>query len=88
MASQLERAPAATAVYELLAPWEEQIAFPAFGVWGPVALHLSALAICTGDLERARRHLASAADMAERAGAPLWREWASELATRLTEITR
>ncbi len=88
VASQLERAPAATAVYELLAPWEEQIAFPAFGVWGPVALHLSALAICTGDLERARRHLASAADMAERAGAPLWREWASELATRLTEITR
>ena len=88
VASRLELGPAASAVYDLLAPWEQQIAFPAFGVWGPVALHLGALALCAGERERARRHLANATDAAERAGAPLWRAWAGELASRLTEIAR
>ena len=31
---------AATALYQMLEPWSEQIAFPAFGVWGPVDLYL------------------------------------------------
>ncbi len=88
VASRLQDVSAASEVYDLLAPWEQQIAFPAFGVWGPVALHLGALALCTGERERARRHLANATDVAERAGAPLWRAWAGELASRLTEIAR
>ncbi len=88
VASRLELAAAATALYELLAPWERQIAFPAFGVWGPVALHLGSLAMCTGDFDAARRHLADATDAAERAEAPLWRAWARDHSSRLPEIAR
>ena len=88
VASRLELAPAATALYDLLVPWEGQIAYPAFGVWGPVALHLGSLAMCTGDAAAARRHLGDAARAADRAGAPLWRAWAGELSGRLAEISR
>jgi DNA-binding SARP family transcriptional activator len=88
VAFRLELGAAANAVYDLLAPYEQQIAFPAFGVWGPVALHLGALALCTGDLDRAQCHLAYATDLAERAGAPLWRDWARDLTGRLPEISQ
>ncbi len=36
VASELGAVEAAETLYELLAPWHRQIAFPAFGVWGPV----------------------------------------------------
>jgi DNA-binding SARP family transcriptional activator len=88
VAVRLDLGPAAEALYERLAPWEAQIAFPAFGVWGPVALHLGALALCVGARAPARRHLARATELAERAGAPLWTTSAAELSSRLAESPR
>jgi hypothetical protein len=85
VAAQLEVTPTAAVLYELLAPWEGQLAFPAFGVWGPVALHLGSLALCGGDAAVAVRHLFRAKEEAEHAGAPLWRAWADSLLSRLAE---
>jgi DNA-binding SARP family transcriptional activator len=62
----------ARTLYGLLEPWADQVAFPAFGVWAPVALHLAALALTAGEPECADRHLSAAAELASRAGAPLW----------------
>jgi hypothetical protein len=59
-------------LYELLAPWQGQIAFPAFGVWGPVSLYLGSLARVLGELDGAERHLLDAAEAARRIGAPIW----------------
>ena len=53
-------------------PWSEQIAFPAFGVWGPVSLYLGLLALVFGDREAAQRHLLEARRAAIVAGAPIW----------------
>jgi hypothetical protein len=61
----------------MLEPWSEQIAFPAFGVWGPVDLYLGALASALGDRTVAERHLLEAARTAIRAGAPIWEARAS-----------
>jgi hypothetical protein len=85
VAAQLEVTPTAAVLYELLAPWEGQLAFPAFGVWGPVALHLGSLALCGGDVAAAVRHLSQAREEAEHAGAPLWRASAESLLNQLAE---
>jgi hypothetical protein len=88
VAAQLCLLPPAAMLYELLEPWEAQIAFPAFGMWGPVAVHLGSLALCTGDVAAARRHLTHAQEKARHAGAPLWQAWAEGLLNRLTEAAR
>jgi tetratricopeptide (TPR) repeat protein len=62
----------ARALYRMLEPWSSQIAFPAFGVWGPVSLHLGSLALTLGDRGSARQHLNQAARAAIRAGAQNW----------------
>ena len=72
VASQLGHLAAARTLYRMLEPWSEQIAFPAFGVWGPVNLYLGTLASVLGDRSAAERHLLEAARTAIRAGAPVW----------------
>ena len=57
---------AAKTLYGLLEPWAEQIAFPAFGVWGPVSLYLGSLARVLGDRDDAERHLSSSAASSNR----------------------
>jgi DNA-binding SARP family transcriptional activator len=69
--------PAARTLYGMLEPWGDQIAYPAFGVWGPVALYLGSLAVTIGDTAGAERHLSEAARAAARADAPIWEERAA-----------
>jgi DNA-binding SARP family transcriptional activator len=71
VSSMLQDSAAAEAIYELLKPWRAQVAFPAFGVWGPVELYLGALALAIGD-PTAAAHLSKAAEVARRAEAPAW----------------
>jgi len=63
---------AAAVLYRALEPFSEQVAFPAFGVWGPVGLYLGSLALVLGDPAGAEHHLQQAARIAIRAGAPIW----------------
>ena len=77
---------AAKALYRMLEPWSEQIAFPAFGVWGPVSLYLGSLALVFGDVDAARRHLLEAARAAIRAGAPIWEAHAAGQLEQLAEM--
>jgi DNA-binding SARP family transcriptional activator/tetratricopeptide (TPR) repeat protein len=72
VSSELGAEQPAAMLYELLAPWQGQIAFPAFGVWGPVSLYLGSLARVLGELDGAERHLLDAAEAARRIGAPIW----------------
>jgi hypothetical protein len=88
VAGQLELIPTAAMLYQLLEPWEAQVAFPAFGVWGPVGLHLGSLALCSGEGAAAARHLSRAKAQAAHAGAPLWETWADNLLSRLPETAR
>ena len=88
VAAGLEHVAAATALYPMLAPWSEQIAFPAFGVWGPVGLYLGSLARVLGDLGAAERHLTEAALAATRAGGPIWEASAADQLARLAETAR
>ena len=86
VSSRLGHERSARALYELLKPWAQQIAFPAFGVWGPVALHLGTLAITIGDRVAAGRHLTMASDIAGGAGAPLWEARAAAELARLAAM--
>jgi hypothetical protein len=79
---------AAAVLYGLLEPWSEQIVFPAFGVWGPVPLHLGSLALALGDVAAAERHLREAARAAIRAGAPIWETRALSQLGQLAETVR
>jgi hypothetical protein len=79
---------AAADLYELLEPWSDQIAFPAFGVWGPVSLYLGSLALALGDGDAAERHLLEAARAAIRAGAPIWEAHAASQLEQLVEPAR
>ncbi|MEA2144716.1 MAG: hypothetical protein QOG59_303, partial [Solirubrobacteraceae bacterium] len=79
---------AAAPLYRMLEPWSEQIAFPAFGVWGPVGLYLGSLALVLGDGAAAERHLVAATRAAIRAGAPLWEARAASQLGQLAELTR
>jgi tetratricopeptide (TPR) repeat protein len=81
--SALSHIAAASMLYELLLPWSGQVAFPAFGVWGPVSLHLASLAMTRGERDAAERHLLEASQMAIRAGAPTWGERAAAQRGRL-----
>lgn len=88
VASKLEERSAARGLYEMLAPWDGQVAFPAFGVWGPVGLYLGSLAVALGEPDTAASHLTEAARVASRAGAPTWERRAAAEPTRLAEVTR
>jgi DNA-binding SARP family transcriptional activator len=70
--SRLGDVAAATTLYRMLEPWSEQIAFPAFGVWGPVSLYLGSLSLVLDNRDAAERHFLAAGRAATRAGAPLW----------------
>src|SRR5581483_8904257 len=48
------------------------IAYPYFGIWGPVEHYLGGLAMALGDLDAAGRHLRAAAEVSERLGAQAW----------------
>jgi hypothetical protein len=72
VAAGLEDPAVAAVLYRALEPFSEQVAFPAFGVWGPVGLYLGSLAIVLGDPAGAEHHLQQAARIAIRAGAPIW----------------
>jgi hypothetical protein len=88
VAATLGDAESAAALYPMLVPWADQIAFPAFGVWGPVGLYLGPLARLLGEPAAAEQHLLSAARAAVRAGAPLWEARAAAERSRLAELTR
>jgi tetratricopeptide (TPR) repeat protein len=83
VSARLEDVAAATALSRLLEPWSEQIAFPAFGVWGPVSLYLGSLALVLGDLDSAQRHFREAEQVAKRAEAPIWEAHATSQLGRL-----
>jgi len=86
VSSRLEHVSAAAALYRILEPWSGQIAFPAFGVWGPVALYLGSLALVLGDSEAAASHLSDATQAAIRAGAPRWEQRAAGELGRLAQL--
>ena len=86
VSSRLEDVSAATALYRILEPWNGQIAFPAFGVWGPVALYLGSLALVLGESEAAASHLSDATQAAIRAGAPRWEQRAASELERLAQL--
>ncbi|MFL5830437.1 MAG: BTAD domain-containing putative transcriptional regulator [Solirubrobacteraceae bacterium] len=77
----------ARTLYGLLEPWHHQIAFPAFGVWGPVTFYLGRLAAAMGEVGLAASHLAEASRAASRAGAPLWQVRVAHHLTRLPDPT-
>jgi hypothetical protein len=86
--AELQDTAAAQRLYELLSPWHEQIAFPAFGVWGPVDLYLGELARTTGRFEAAEQHLLAASQAAGRAGAPLWQRRAARQLAQVAAVAR
>ena len=88
VSAKLEDRESATALYRMLEPWSEQIAFPAFGVWGPVSLYLGSLALVLGDTAAAEHHLMGAARAAIRAGAPLWEHRATSRLGQLAKIAQ
>jgi hypothetical protein len=63
---------AARRLYGLLRPFSELIAYPYFGIWGPVEHYLVGLALTLDTLDDAGRHLRSAAEINERLGARAW----------------
>jgi hypothetical protein len=88
VAASLEDPAAAAVLYRALDPFGEQVAFPAFGVWGPVGLYLGSLALVLGDPAGAEHHLQQAARIAMRAGAPIWEARAVNRLGRLAEPAR
>jgi DNA-binding SARP family transcriptional activator len=88
VSAQLRHRQASELLYTLLAPWHEQIAFPAFGVWGPVELYLGLLARARGETELAHDHLWRAAEAADRAAAPLWKARAQRELSGLAQAPR
>jgi hypothetical protein len=87
VSAELGDAATAAQLYELLKPWDAQIAFPAFGVWGPVEFYLGRLARAVGAAADAEAHLSAAAQIASRADAPLWQARVSSELTRLAAVT-
>ena len=88
VAAGLDDSAVAAVLYRALEPFSEQVAFPAFGVWGPVGLYLGSLALVLGDPAGAERHLQQAARIAIRAGAPIWEARAVNRLGRLAEPAR
>ena len=71
-AAQLGDRESASALYPLLAPYDDQVAYTTANAWLTIAHHLGALARVGGRLELAERHLGLAAQLGERMGAPIW----------------
>jgi tetratricopeptide (TPR) repeat protein len=88
VAAGLEDPAAAAVLYRALEPFSEQVAFPAFGVWGPVGLFLGSLALVLRDPAGAEHHLQQAARIAIRAGAPIWEMRAVNRLGQLAEPAR
>jgi DNA-binding SARP family transcriptional activator len=88
VAADLEDTAAAAVLSRSLEPFGEQVAFPAFGVWGPVGLYLGSLAVVLGDPAGAEHHLQQAARTAIKAGAPIWEARAAKRLERLIEPAR
>ena len=81
--SELGNAGSARALYPILAPFAGMVANNGTIDAGPVDLHLGTLARVCGELPAAATHLAAAADLCQRAGAPLWLERVREQQRRL-----
>jgi tetratricopeptide (TPR) repeat protein len=88
LASRLRDEAAVQTLYGLLERWRDQIAFPAFGVWGPVSLYLGSLALTMGDHASAEHHLSEAASVAARMTAPHWEARARSQLAQLTSVNR
>ena len=63
---------AAAAIYEQMLPYADHFLWNLVGIWGAASYHLGVLAGMLGRVEEARDHLAEAAAMHERMGAPIW----------------
>ncbi len=59
-------------LYELLLPWRELVVSTGGAAWATVVHHLCLLAIALGRYDDAEEHLASAARLHARLGAPIW----------------
>ncbi|HEY2440518.1 MAG TPA: BTAD domain-containing putative transcriptional regulator [Solirubrobacteraceae bacterium] len=88
LASRLRDEAAVQTLYGLLERWRDQIAFPAFGVWGPVSLYLGSLALTMGDHASAEHQLSEAASVAARMTAPHWEARARSQLAQLTSVNR
>lgn len=62
----------ASALYRLLAPYGDQVAFAYGGAWGAVAHYLGLLATTLGRFDDADAHFAAAAETHARNGMPAW----------------
>jgi hypothetical protein len=71
-AAQIGDTAAAETLHGLLGPYRGQIAFNSATVWGTVERHLGNLERVLGRNADAERSLASAAEVHERIGAPIW----------------
>ena len=69
-AIRLEHAGSAATLYDLLAPFRDQVCFIGTTCEGPIAHYLGGLAAVLGRTEAAAGHFESAARFAERAGSP------------------
>ncbi|HWX74313.1 MAG TPA: hypothetical protein VNZ05_03340, partial [Solirubrobacteraceae bacterium] len=72
VAARLNDSESAAALYPMLAPYENQVAYTTANAWLTIAHHLGALARVTGRLELSERHLWVAAQLGERMSAPIW----------------
>jgi class 3 adenylate cyclase len=70
--ARAEHVESAGALYRMMAPYEEQVAYTGANAWLTIAHHLGALARVLDRSEAAERHLRVAASMAERMRAPVW----------------
>ena len=85
--ADLRQREAAEILYELLLPWESQVASLGPSALGPVALHLGMLAGALEDHDLAAVHFIAALEMSENLDAPYWTacaqiEWAQMLRRR------
>jgi hypothetical protein len=78
-------APAATLLYDRLAPYAGQVVFNGVNAWMTIDHHLGTLAAVAGRPVLARGHLADAAALHERMGAPFWLERSREELARVEE---
>jgi hypothetical protein len=63
---------AAADLYDLLAPWHDQVVYAGVGAWGYVDHVLGRLATVIGRFDAGELHLSRARDRATRFGAPIW----------------
>jgi hypothetical protein len=84
--SAVGNATAATLLYDRLAPYAGQVVFNGVNAWMTIDHHLGTLAAVAGRPDLARRHLADAAGLHERMGAPLWLERSRNQLARVEEV--